>query len=54
MKYKIINKAFQPIRLINAVVPSFEQRPDNFIIVDELTPQIKNLEKKGVLIIKKI
>lgn len=54
MKYKVINKAFQPIRLSDRIIPSFEKRPNNVIFVNELSLQIKNLEKKGIIKIQKV
>jgi len=46
-EYKIFNKTYQPIRLIGKTIP---QR--SYILVEEKTNQMINLEKKGLLFIK--
>ena len=47
--FKVFNKTYQPIRLIDKIIPV-----RGFIFVEELTQQIKNIEKKGLLNIKKV
>jgi len=49
MSYKIFNKTYQPIKLIGMTILK-----RNFIIVDTITSQIKALENKGLLFIKKV
>jgi len=47
--YKIFNKTYQPIRLVGRTILKRD-----FILVNIVTNQIKNLEDKGLLFIKKI
>jgi hypothetical protein len=49
VSYKVFNKTYQPIKLIGRTI--LERK---HIIVDELTFQMENLEKKGLLLIKKV
>jgi hypothetical protein len=49
MSYRIFNKTYQPIKLIGMTILKRD-----FIIVDRITSQMKNLEKKGLLFIKKV
>lgn len=46
--YKIINRISQPIQLINGEI-IWEK---NFIITDNKTEQIDNLEKKGFITVR--
>ncbi len=48
--YKIFNKTYQPVILTDG--KRLAKRTS--VIVEKLTNQIKNLEKKGMLSIKKI
>jgi hypothetical protein len=49
MLYKVTNKTNQVIQLINfGYLYGYK-----FIIVNEITPQIKNLEKRGLVSIRK-
>lgn len=47
--YKVFNKTYQPIRLVGRVV--LERK---FVLLEKITPQMKNLERKGLLLIKKM
>jgi hypothetical protein len=49
MEYKIFNKTYQPIKLVGRTILKRD-----FILVNTITAQIKNLEVKGLLNIKKI
>ena len=49
MSYKIFNKTYQPIRLVGRTIL---QR--DFILVNVITKQMRNLENKGLLFIKKL
>lgn len=49
MSYRIFNKTYQPMRLVGRIIL---QR--DFILVDKVTKQMKNLEDKGLLFIKKL
>jgi len=49
VSYKIFNKTYQPIKLVGCIVLK-----RNFIIIDKLTSQVKRLERKGLLFIKKM
>ena len=49
MSYKVFNKTYQPIRLVGNSI--FKR---DYIIVTKLTDQIKNLEKRGLLFVKKL
>ena len=48
--YKIFNKTYQPIILADG--KRIPQR--SFVVVEKITHQIKNIEEKGLVIIKKI
>ena len=47
--YKIFNKTYQPMRLVGRTILKRD-----FILVNIVTRQVKNLEGKGLLFIKKI
>jgi len=49
MSYKIFNKTYQPMKLVGMII--LERK---FIIVDNVTTQMKNLERRGLLFIKKM
>ena len=49
MSYKIFNKTYQSLRLTSAII-----LPRKFIIVKEVTQQMKVLDSRGLLFIKKI
>ena len=49
MSYKVFNKTYQPLRLIGSIILGRD-----FIIVEEVTKQMKSLENKKLLFIKKI
>ena len=49
MSYRVFNKTYQPIKLVGKIILK-----RNYIIVNDLTNQMKNLEKKGLLFIKKL
>jgi len=54
--FKIVNKTYQPFQLyINGkdyLLPS--RGRENYIIVFEITPQIQNLAKKELIVIRKV
>lgn len=55
--YKITNKTFQPIQLVideSEMVLLGSRKRDNVAFVKEATWQIKNLEKKGMIKIRKM
>jgi len=47
--YKVFNKTYQPIKLIGRTILKRD-----YILVEKITSQIKNLENKKLLFIKKI
>lgn len=47
-KFKVINRISQPIQLLNGEI-IWE---NSFLIVDEKTEQINNLEKRGFVIVR--
>jgi hypothetical protein len=47
--YKVFNKTYQPVRLVGRTILKRD-----FILVEEITNQITNLKKKGLLFIKKV
>jgi len=47
--YKVFNKTYQPIRLVGKTILKRD-----FILVDEITSQMTNLKRKGLLFIKKV
>ena len=55
--YKITNKTFQPIQLIineNEMILLGSRKKDNIAFVKHITSQITNLEKKGMIKIRKM
>ena len=50
MVYKVFNKTYQPIILIGGT--RIPQR--SFVMVTQITPQIRNLEEKGFLAVRKM
>jgi hypothetical protein len=52
--YKIINNCYQPFLLNNGILKSRSESGENYILVEVLTQQIKNLEKKKLIKIKKV
>jgi len=55
--YKITNKTFQPIQLVineNEMLLLGPVKKDNIVFVKRLTKQINNLEKKGMIKIRKM
>jgi len=50
MAYKIFNKTYQPILLIGG--KRIAKR--SFIIVQKITTQIKNIEQKGLITVRKL
>ena len=49
MSYKIFNKTYQPMKLVGMIILKRD-----FIIVDTVTSQMRTLENRGLLFIKKI
>lgn len=57
MVYKLTNKTFQPLQIIlseNEMMLLGPRRGDNVIYVKQLTNQINNLQKKGMIKIRKM
>lgn len=57
MVYKITNKTFQPLQIVineNEIMLLGSRKNDNVIYVRQLTNQINNLQKKGLVKIRKM
>lgn len=58
MKWKISNLTYQPFRIMikekEVIIPGRNSLLENFIIVEEVSNEAKNLVQKGFLKIKKI
>lgn len=50
MIYKVFNKTYQPILLIGGI--RIAKR--SFVMVERMTTQIKNLEERGLLAVRKM
>jgi len=50
MLFKVFNKMYQPIILIDGT----RILSRNFIIIDKITEQIKNLEARSLVLVKKL
>lgn len=48
--FKIFNKTYQPIILVDGI----RIFPRLFVVIEKITEQIKNLEIRGLIIIKKL